>query len=109
MRSLPLTLCALVASAVSAVAAPDMTERLDAVVTEAVSAQRIVGAVVLVAQDGKVVYHRAAGMADREAGVPMREDTVFRLASLTKPIASVAALSLVAQSKLSLDAPVTRY
>jgi CubicO group peptidase (beta-lactamase class C family) len=48
-------------------------------------------------------------MADREAGQPMREDTVFRLASMTKPIVSVAALSLVEKGRLALDAPVTRY
>nr|WP_207553681.1 serine hydrolase domain-containing protein [Pseudoroseomonas deserti] len=71
--------------------------------------QRIVGAVVLVARDGQTVYRRAAGFADREAAAPMREDTVFRLSSMTKPITAAAALALVEQGRLALDAPTTRY
>lgn len=54
-------------------------------------------------------YRRAAGLADREAGVPMREDTIFRLASVTKPLVSAAAMRLVEEGALSLDAPVTRW
>jgi CubicO group peptidase (beta-lactamase class C family) len=56
-----------------------------------------------------VVYRRAAGFADRESRTPMREDTLFRLASVTKPIVSTAAMVLVAQGKLSLDDDVTRW
>jgi CubicO group peptidase (beta-lactamase class C family) len=82
---------------------------LDDVVNRAIAEERIVGAVVLVAEDGQVVYHRAAGLADREAGVPMGEDAVFRLASMTKPIVSVATLALVEQGRLRLDDPVTRF
>lgn len=82
---------------------------IDQAIDQAISEKRIVGAVVLVLRDGKPVYRRAAGLADRERDVAMREDTVFRLASLTKPIVTAAALRLVEQGKLSLDDPVTRF
>lgn len=83
--------------------------RVDAVLSRVLDAQRLVGAVVLIARDGQLVYHRAAGFADRESHAPMREDTLFRLASVTKPIVSTAAMVLVAQRKLSLDDDVTRW
>jgi CubicO group peptidase (beta-lactamase class C family) len=83
--------------------------RLDEVIDKAIAENRVVGTVILVSRDGKLVYHRAAGLADREAKKPMREDTIFRLASMTKAIVSVAALALVDQGKLGLDDPVTKY
>jgi CubicO group peptidase (beta-lactamase class C family) len=86
-----------------------LSARLDAVIDQALADKRLVGTVVLVARDGQVLYHRAAGEADREAHTPMREDTVFRLASMTKPLVSAAALSLVDQGKLGLEDPVTRW
>lgn len=92
-------------------AAPDtaLDARIDAVLDRAVADQRLVGAVVLVARDGKLVYHRAVGLADREAGAPMREDAVFRLASVSKPFVSVAIMRLAEEGKLSLTDPVTRW
>ncbi|MDC8758119.1 serine hydrolase domain-containing protein [Janthinobacterium fluminis] len=83
--------------------------RIDAVLDAALAERRLVGAVVLVSRAGREVYRRAAGMADREAGRPMREDALFRLASVSKPIVSVAALALVAQGRLSLDDSVARW
>ncbi|MCA3643750.1 MAG: beta-lactamase family protein, partial [Methylobacterium sp.] len=80
---------------------PALAERIDAVLSRQLDTQRLVGAVVLVARDGELVYRRAAGFADRESRTPMREDTLFRLASVTKPIVSAAAMTLVAQHKLS--------
>jgi CubicO group peptidase (beta-lactamase class C family) len=86
-----------------------MAARLDSVIDRALGEKKIVGTVVLVAQDGKVVYHRAAGLADREARRPVREDDLFRLASMTKPIVSAAALRLSEQGKLRLEDPITRW
>jgi CubicO group peptidase (beta-lactamase class C family) len=83
--------------------------RIDGAIDRAMSEKRIVGAVVLVSHDGKLVYQRAAGFADRESQRPMQIDTVFRLASVSKPIVSAAALALVDQGKLSLDDPVTKW
>jgi CubicO group peptidase (beta-lactamase class C family) len=88
---------------------PALAARMDAAIDRALADQRIVGTVVLVAKDGKLVYHRAAGYADREAKRPMREDALFRLASLTKLAVSVAALDLIEQKKLALEDPVTKW
>ncbi|QRK13785.1 beta-lactamase family protein [Archangium violaceum] len=76
---------------------------------QALADKRVVGTVVLVARDGQVIYHRAAGEADREAHTPMREDAIFRFASMSKPLVSAAALALVDQGKLGLEDPVTRW
>jgi CubicO group peptidase (beta-lactamase class C family) len=86
-----------------------IASRLDAVIDQAISEDRIVGAVVLVARDGEIIYRRAAGYADREAARPAQEDTIFRLASMSKPIVSLAALALADQGALTLDDPVTRW
>ncbi|WP_223164675.1 serine hydrolase domain-containing protein [Massilia mucilaginosa] len=86
-----------------------MPARLDAVIERALAERRLVGAVVLVAQGARLIYRNAAGMADREQGRPMAPDTLFRLASVSKPIVSAAALVLVAQGRLDLDAPVAAY
>ncbi|WP_159997154.1 serine hydrolase [Roseomonas sp. 18066] len=109
MRPAFLAVLALGLAALPAAAQTGLQPRLDAAIDAALAQSRIVGAVVLVARDGQLVYRRAAGLADREAGTPMREDSIFRLSSMTKPITSAAALALVEQGRLSLDAPVTRY
>lgn len=83
--------------------------RIDAAIDKALADRRIVGAVVLVAQGGDIVHRRAAGHLDREAGVAMREDAIFRLASITKPIVAAATLRLVEEGRLDLDAPVTAW
>jgi CubicO group peptidase (beta-lactamase class C family) len=85
-----------------------LKERVDAAIDAALGS-RVVGCVVLVHEMGKRTYSRAAGYADREAGAPVREDTIFRLASVTKPIVASAALKMIDLGLLSLDDPVTRY
>ncbi|EMF03070.1 serine hydrolase domain-containing protein [Serratia marcescens] len=82
---------------------------IDGAIEQALREKRLVGAVVLVAQGGEIVYRRAAGMADREAGKPMALNTLFRLASVSKPIVSTAALALMAQGAMRLDDPITRW
>lgn len=86
-----------------------MQSRVDTVLDRAVAEHRVVGAVVLISRDGHLIYHRAAGLADRETGKPMREDTVFRLSSVTKPIVATAAMRLVELGRMHLDDPVTRW
>lgn len=86
-----------------------MSLRLNSAIDEALAEDRLVGAVVLVSQDGQLVYQRAAGWADRERAMAMREDSIFRLASVTKPIISVTAMRLVELGVLALDTPVSRY
>jgi CubicO group peptidase (beta-lactamase class C family) len=63
---------------------------------------RLPGAVLLIVRDGKVGYLRAFGYQDREKKIAMRPDSVFRIASMTKPIVSVAAMMLVEEGKLDL-------
>ncbi len=95
-----------------ATAARFSTERLariDTVLQQYVDENRIGGAVGFVLQDGHVVYERAVGWADKEAGVRMAPDTIFRIASQTKAITSVAILSLMEEGKLTLTDPVSRY
>ena len=86
-----------------------LTKRLDAVLDEAVAQKKIVGAVVVAARNGQVVYERAVGMADLESATPMSLDTRFRLASMSKPVVSAAALALIDRGILGLDDPVTRW
>lgn len=86
-----------------------MIQQLDKAIDSALTEQRIVGAVVLVSQNGQLIYHHAAGFADRETKRPMTEDTIFRLSSVTKPLVTLAALRLIEEGKLNLDDPVTKY
>jgi len=111
MHSLATLLAASVALSPAPDAAPSgaWSRHLDTVIDAAIGEARIVGTVVLVKQGGKTVYLRAAGLADREAGVPVRPDTVFRLASVTKPVVTVAALRLVEQGRLGLEDRVARW
>jgi CubicO group peptidase (beta-lactamase class C family) len=67
------------------------------------------GAVVAIARHGKIVYHEAFGFVDKAANVPMPKDAIFALASMTKPMATVAALMLVEQGDLLLNDPVSNY
>jgi CubicO group peptidase (beta-lactamase class C family) len=96
-------------AAETATTATKATSRIDTAIDSALKEQRIVGAVVLVSRDGKLVYQRAAGFADREANRPMQMDALFRFSSVTKPVVSAAVLALVDQRKLSLDDPVSKW
>jgi CubicO group peptidase (beta-lactamase class C family) len=86
-----------------------LASRMDTVLDAAISRAQIVGAVMLIARRGTLVYQRAAGAADREAQRAMTIDTVFRYSSLTKPIVCVTALQLVEAGQLGLDDPVTKW
>ncbi|VIO76231.1 serine hydrolase [Bradyrhizobium ivorense] len=67
------------------------------------------GAVVAIAKDGKLAYLQAIGFQDRAKTVPMQTNSIFWIASMTKPVTSAAAMILVDDGKLELDAPVARY
>jgi CubicO group peptidase (beta-lactamase class C family) len=86
----------------------DLQQRVDAAIDAALG-NRLVGCVVLINKDGKRIYGRAAGLADRDANTPMREDTIFRYASVTKPIVATAALKMSELGLLGLDDPVTKF
>src|SRR6185436_2629898 len=77
--------------------------RVDALLDSYVNDGRIAGVVALVLRDGKPVYERAVGWADKEAGRKMTMDTEFRIASQTKALTSVAILQLMEEGKLTLN------
>jgi len=85
-----------------------IAERVDAAI-DAALVQRIVGCVVLINRDGTEIHARAAGLADREGNAPMQRETIFRLASVTKPIVATAVLRLVDLGLIGLNDRVTRY
>lgn len=76
---------------------------------QALSQQQVMGAVVLVAHRGQLLVNFAGGWADKEQAQPMREDTVFRLGSLSKSVSSWLALCLIEQGLISLKDRITRY
>jgi len=89
--------------------APARLTALDAAMQAEVDAKRKAGIVVLIARHGKVAHHRAYGMANIEAGKPMQPDSLFRLYSMTKPVTSVALLTLYEQGKFQLSDSLEQY
>jgi CubicO group peptidase (beta-lactamase class C family) len=87
-------------------AASEKLHQMDGKIQEMIAKKKIAGEVVLVAKDGEIVFTGVYGTMDLEAGTPMRADAIFRLYSMTKAIVSAAALILVEEGKLRLDAPV---
>jgi CubicO group peptidase (beta-lactamase class C family) len=83
--------------------------RVTAALQADVDAGRIPGAVVIVGRRGATAYRQAIGFRDRGAGARMNVDTIFRIASMTKPITIVAALLLAEQGRLLLADPVATY
>ena len=89
--------------------APEVLKKIDAMLSSSVEKKHIASGVALVARRGVVGHLAAVGSQDAEAGVPMRPDTIFRIASMTKPVTSVAAMILVDDGKLSLDDPISKF
>ena len=84
-------------------------ERLRAGMQRYVDEGKVAGLVMLVSRNGRVVHHEAFGKADVEAARPMSKDTIFRIASQSKALTSVAAMMLVEEGRLGLGDPVSRY
>ena len=82
-----------------------ITQTLDAAVQRGDTA----GVVALIVDRDGALYEAAAGNADVTAGIPMRTDAIFNIASMTKPVTSVATMQLYEQGKLKLDDPVSKY
>ena len=111
-KSLLLALAVVVAVAVTSPPAlaqrPAALARIDSTLERAVTANEIAGGVLVVLKDGRTVYERAVGMADREANRRMTPDAIFRIASQTKAFTSVAILMLIEEGKLTLNTPVSK-
>jgi CubicO group peptidase (beta-lactamase class C family) len=84
-------------------------ERLTQTMQRLVGSGELAGTVVMVARKGKLIYAKAFGAQDKAAGVPMAEDSIFRVYSMTKPVVSVAAMMLVEEGRLGLEEPIARY
>src|SRR5438445_12231702 len=89
--------------------APARLARIDRFMQQYVDSGQIGGAVGLVLQDGRVVYQHAVGWLDKEAGRRMTPDALFRIASQTKALTTVAILSLAEEGLLAVGDPVSRY
>src|SRR5438132_13383408 len=119
MRFIPQRLTALAVAAVVAFAttaqsqqltfSPERLARIDRAIQAYVDSGRIAGAVTLVIRRGRVVQEGAYGWADKEAGRKMTADAIFRLASQSKAVTSVAMMMLVEEGRVGLGDPVSRY
>ncbi len=89
--------------------APVALKRINTLLDDAVARRQIAGGAAVIAHRGKVVYLRTAGRRDIEAGLPVDPSTVYRIASMTKPITSVAIMMLYDVGKLRLDDPLARF
>ena len=83
--------------------------RLDALLQRYVTEKRLPGVAGIVGRDGKIVWHKAFGQRDLDAGDPLQRDDIYRIASMTKAITSVAAMMLFEEGKFSLDDPIANY
>ena len=83
--------------------------RIDKAMQEDIDRKKTGGIVVLIARHGTIAYHKAFGMADIESGKKMQTDSLFRLYSMTKPVTSVALLTLYEEGKFQLNDPLEKY
>jgi len=88
---------------------PERLERVDALCTGAVQEGRIPGVVALVARRGRIVYHKAFGMADTAAGRALKPDDIFRIASQSKAITATAVMMLWEEGRFRLDDPISKF
>ena len=86
-----------------------MTSRIDAVMDAAIANEKIVGAEVIVTRHGDIAYQRSAGWFDRETGLPMMDNAIYRLASVTKPIVAATALAMADKALIALDDRVSQH
>ena len=84
-------------------------QRIDAFTQRYIDNEMVAGTVTLVARQGKVVHFSAQGMKDVERNQEMTTDTIFRMASMTKPIASVALMMLYEEGLFQLDDPISDW
>lgn len=84
-------------------------QRIDTFFQDEIARDRIPGAVVAIARDGRLVYYKALGYQDKAKAVTMRTDAIFQLASMTKVMVIVGALTLYEEGKLPLKSPLSNY
>ena len=84
-------------------------DRLRAQTKADIESKRIPGAVLLITRNGKIAMHEAFGFQVRSSAKPMKKDSIFRIASMSKPITSVAIMILAEEGKIDIGAPVAQY
>ncbi len=84
-------------------------QRIEPVMQKYIDEQLVAGTVTLIARKGRVVHFEAQGYMDAENKVPMRKDAIFRIASMTKPITSIALMMLWEEGKFQLRDPVSKF
>jgi len=88
---------------------PERLQRIDTWLQSLIAARKIPGAVALIVKDGEVAYHKAFGVREMGTQAPLRADDIFRIASQTKAVTSLAVMMLWEEGKFGLDDPVERY
>lgn len=88
---------------------PGRLQRLDAVIQDHVDRAQMAGVVMYIARDGKPAHFQAYGRQDIEAGKPMSTDAIFRIASMSKAVTSVAVMMLYEEGRFMLHDPIERY
>src|SRR5574343_145114 len=87
----------------------DRLTRIDGNINEWIRDGKLNGAVALIAHNGKIVYHKSFGYDDPAKTRPIKTDAIYRIASQTKAITSMAVMMLFEEGKLLLDDPISRY
>jgi len=105
----PVTTAAPPKAALVAGFSTERLQRLDTVINDEISRRQLAGGVMVVLRDGKPVVFKAYGQQDIEAGKPMRTDTIFRIASMTKALTSVAVMMLYEEGRFQLKDPVAKF
>jgi methyl acetate hydrolase len=85
------------------------TAAIDTSLREAIERKDVPGVVALITDRERVLYQGAFGVADISTGRPLTQDAIFRIASMTKPVTSVALMQLVEQGRIGLDDPASKY
>ena len=93
----------------SAAVSRERLTTIDHVIQKSIDQKEIAGAVAFIARDGRIIYNKAFGVTDLEQKTPLRTDHIFRIASQTKAITSVAVMMLFEEGKILLDDPISKY
>lgn len=118
VRALGALLCLVAAAAGSEVPrvlpaavglAQDRLDRITRHLRDDVERGYLAGAIGVVARRGRIAYWETVGLADKESGAPLRDDAIFRIYSMTKPIVGVALMTLYEEGKFSLGDPVKKH
>lgn len=109
LAALPLVAAAQGASPAAAGFSAERLQRVDQFIERGIASGELSGGVALVARNGRIVYLKARGVTDVTTKKPMQKDSIFRIASMSKPVAAVALLMQVEAGKVRLDDPVSKY